>query len=50
MTTFSVAGLVMILYDHTLTFANEVELVWKAPRSIARTLFLVNRCVAQRYQ
>ncbi|VDB96530.1 unnamed protein product [Peniophora sp. CBMAI 1063] len=42
----SMAGLVMILYDHMLTFADEVELIWKAPRSIARTLFLINRyCV-----
>ncbi|KZV67705.1 hypothetical protein PENSPDRAFT_687930 [Peniophora sp. CONT] len=42
----SLAGLVMILYDHMLTFGDEVELVWKAPRSIARTLFFINRyCV-----
>ncbi|KZV74008.1 hypothetical protein PENSPDRAFT_682372 [Peniophora sp. CONT] len=39
----ALAGLVMILYDHMLTFADEVELVWKAPRSVARTLFLINR-------
>jgi len=36
-------GLVLLLYDHILTFDDEVRLVWKARRSFARSAFLVNR-------
>ncbi|KLO09487.1 hypothetical protein SCHPADRAFT_943603 [Schizopora paradoxa] len=36
-------GLVLLLYDHFLTFDDEVRLVWKARRSFARSAFLFNR-------
>lgn len=36
-------GLVFLLYDHALTFSDEVELVWKAKPSFAKHLFLFNR-------
>ncbi|KAH8822646.1 hypothetical protein DL96DRAFT_1618590, partial [Flagelloscypha sp. PMI_526] len=39
----SAAGVVVLLYDHLLTFEQEVNYVWKAKRSIARTLFLILR-------
>lgn len=41
---FTIAvGLVFLLYDHALTFSDEVELVWKAKPSFAKRLFLFNR-------
>ncbi|KAH9839443.1 uncharacterized protein C8Q71DRAFT_831932 [Rhodofomes roseus] len=36
-------GLTALFYDHTLTFADEVRLVWLAPRSLAKYAFLFNR-------
>lgn len=36
-------GLVVLLYDHVLTFADEVRLVWLAPRSLAKYAFLLER-------
>lgn len=36
-------GLVILLYDHLLTFSDEIELVWKAKPSFAKGLFLFNR-------
>jgi len=36
-------GLVILLWDHALTFADEVRLIWTAPLSIPKILFLFNR-------
>ncbi|KAL5523958.1 hypothetical protein ACEPAG_8131 [Sanghuangporus baumii] len=36
-------GLVIMLYDHILTFGEEVRLVWQAKPSFAKWLFLANR-------
>ncbi|KAI0733126.1 hypothetical protein C8Q72DRAFT_895175, partial [Fomitopsis betulina] len=36
-------GLVVLLYDHALTFGEEVRLVWFAPRSLTKYAFLFNR-------
>lgn len=35
-----------MFYDHSLTFSDEVELVWKAPPSFSKALFLLNRYAA----
>lgn len=43
LTSLTVAGLVMLFYDHLLTFDKEMSLLWRAKRSFARTLFLLNR-------
>ncbi|KAI0075354.1 hypothetical protein K474DRAFT_1599946 [Panus rudis PR-1116 ss-1] len=39
----SAAGLVVLLYDHILTFPDEITLVWYSRRSFAKYAFLVNR-------
>ncbi|KAI0812300.1 hypothetical protein BC629DRAFT_1436398 [Irpex lacteus] len=39
----SVAGLIVLLYDHALTLSDEVSLVWAAPRSFAKYAYLFNR-------
>jgi len=39
------AGFVTMVYDHALTFGTEVELVWMAPWSSAKVLFLFIRYV-----
>ncbi|KAF9262048.1 hypothetical protein L218DRAFT_1078234 [Marasmius fiardii PR-910] len=39
----SIAGLVMLLYDHILSFSDEVELIWKARWTTPKTLFLILR-------
>ncbi|KAK7685325.1 hypothetical protein QCA50_011689 [Cerrena zonata] len=39
----SAAGLVVLLYDHILTFSEEIRLVWHAPHSFAKYAFLFNR-------
>ncbi|OCH85703.1 hypothetical protein OBBRIDRAFT_289258 [Obba rivulosa] len=39
----SAVGLVALVYDHVLTFEDEVSLIWMAPHSIAKWMFLVNR-------
>jgi len=39
----SVAGLVVLLWDYFLTFHDEVQLIWRAPLSIPKLLFLFNR-------
>lgn len=36
-------GLVVLLYDHALTFKDEVRLVWNAKASIAKYALLLNR-------
>lgn len=38
-----VVGVVVMLYDHAITFGEEVRCIWKAPRSFAKYLFLLNR-------
>jgi hypothetical protein len=43
----AVAGLVVVLYDHVLTFGDEVRLIWAAPRSFAKWIFLVNRYLTE---
>ncbi|KAF9445267.1 hypothetical protein P691DRAFT_735258 [Macrolepiota fuliginosa MF-IS2] len=40
---FQLAAFVMLVYDHLLTFGQEVERVWKQRLSAASVLFLVNR-------
>jgi hypothetical protein len=46
MTTYGpAAGLSLLLYDHLLTFSDEVDLVWKAPNSFSKWAFLLNRYV-----
>lgn len=39
----TVFGLAILLYDHVVTFRQEVAYVWKAPNSFAKIAFLVNR-------
>ena len=34
---------VLLVYDSTLTFADEVELIWPAPATYAKYIFLLNR-------
>ncbi|KAG8923861.1 hypothetical protein FRC01_012236 [Tulasnella sp. 417] len=41
----SVAGFVVLVYDHLLTFADEVDLIWKNPTKPVACLFLFNRYV-----
>ncbi len=36
-------GLMVLLYDHILTFADEVKLIWTAPATYAKYIFLLNR-------
>ncbi|GJE95843.1 hypothetical protein PsYK624_120330 [Phanerochaete sordida] len=37
------AGLVILCYDHVLTFMDEVRLVWRAPPSFFKYAFIFNR-------
>ena len=37
--------LVILNYDHILTFADEVRLIWRAPWSKLSVVFLLNRYV-----
>ena len=39
----AVIGLVLLLYDHLLTFSAEVEYVWKSRWSLPKVLFLFTR-------
>ncbi|KAG8907933.1 hypothetical protein FRB99_001441 [Tulasnella sp. 403] len=39
----SVAGFAVLIHDHFLTFADEVELIWMKPFSLVSILFLFNR-------
>ena len=34
---------VLLVYDSTLTFADEVELIWRRKPSVASTIFVINR-------
>ncbi|KAF8802152.1 hypothetical protein BYT27DRAFT_7197232 [Phlegmacium glaucopus] len=40
---FQMAGFVMLIYDHMLTFPDEVERIWKQKITGASILFLINR-------
>jgi hypothetical protein len=40
-----VTGLVILVYDHFVTFSSERRLIWTAPSSIAKFGFLINRYV-----
>ncbi|KDQ16434.1 hypothetical protein BOTBODRAFT_53927 [Botryobasidium botryosum FD-172 SS1] len=42
---FLAAGIILLFYDHALTFESEVRLVWKAPLSIAKVAFLMARYI-----
>ncbi|KAJ6464360.1 hypothetical protein C8R45DRAFT_1023812 [Mycena sanguinolenta] len=39
----SVAGYVVLLYDHLLTLDDEVEYIWRANNTVAKILFLILR-------
>ncbi|KAI0360916.1 hypothetical protein OH77DRAFT_1418961 [Trametes cingulata] len=39
----SAVGLIVLLYDHCLTFGDEVAYVWPAPATFAKYTFLLNR-------
>ncbi|KAF8499586.1 hypothetical protein F5888DRAFT_1683520 [Russula emetica] len=43
----STAGLAALLYDHVLTFGDEVNLIWTAPRSFPKWVFLTNHYLAE---
>ncbi|QRV78145.1 hypothetical protein RhiJN_06160 [Ceratobasidium sp. AG-Ba] len=43
---FSFAGFVILVYDHLLTFGDEVELIWSQPASVVSVIFVVNRYLA----
>ncbi|XP_006460600.1 hypothetical protein AGABI2DRAFT_117541 [Agaricus bisporus var. bisporus H97] len=40
---FQIAAFVMLAYDHLITLEQEVERIWKRPKSAASLLFLLNR-------
>ncbi|KAH9858603.1 hypothetical protein C2E23DRAFT_880070 [Lenzites betulinus] len=39
----SAVGLTVLLFDHLLTFADEVKYIWPAPATYAKYMFLLNR-------
>ncbi|CUA67041.1 hypothetical protein RSOLAG22IIIB_02959 [Rhizoctonia solani] len=41
----AIAGFCILIYDHLLTFPQEVELVWKQQRSWVSILFVLNRYI-----
>lgn len=43
LTVCAAIGLVVLFYDHCLTFADEVEYIWPAPTTYAKYTFLLNR-------
>ncbi|KAA1476598.1 hypothetical protein DENSPDRAFT_843602 [Dentipellis sp. KUC8613] len=42
---FGLSSLVLLFYDHILTFPDEFELIWKSHWSISKVIFLLNRYV-----
>ncbi|QRV98047.1 dephospho-CoA kinase [Ceratobasidium sp. AG-Ba] len=40
-----VAGICILLYDHILTFPDEVEYIWKQKWSVVSTMFVLNRYI-----
>ena len=41
--THVAVGLALLLYDYALTFADEAGLIWPAPATYAKYMFLLNR-------
>ncbi|KDN37173.1 hypothetical protein RSAG8_10305, partial [Rhizoctonia solani AG-8 WAC10335] len=41
----AIAGFCILIYDHILTFPQEVELIWKQQRSWVSVLFVLNRYI-----
>lgn len=44
---FPAAALVIAIYDHWLTFDQEVSLIWTQGLSISKVVFMVNRYCAE---
>ena len=42
-----VAGLAALLYDHALTISDEIRLIWAAPRSFLKWIFLLNHYLSE---
>jgi len=42
-TYLDVAAAVLMLYDYSLTFRDEIEYIWKRPWSLIRILFTITR-------
>lgn len=42
---FAAAGLVTLVYDHILTLPDEIALIWAAPSSFSKHVFLLNRYI-----
>lgn len=40
-----VVGFTVLIYDHVLTFADEIKYIWKADRSLVSFLFFINRYI-----
>ncbi|KAH9998718.1 hypothetical protein BJV77DRAFT_1064708 [Russula vinacea] len=43
----SAAGLAALLYDHALTIGDEIRLIWAAPRSFLKWIFLINHYLSE---
>ncbi|KAF8482502.1 hypothetical protein DFH94DRAFT_727604, partial [Russula ochroleuca] len=41
------AGLAALLYDHALTIGDEIRLIWAAPRSFLKWMFLINHYLSE---
>ncbi|KAH7921190.1 hypothetical protein BV22DRAFT_1038954 [Leucogyrophana mollusca] len=41
--TFGIAGYTFLVWDHLLTFEDEFRYIWKAPWTVSKAMFLVNR-------
>ncbi|KAG8731039.1 hypothetical protein FRC12_019931 [Ceratobasidium sp. 428] len=41
----AIAGVCILIYDHILTFPDEVRLIWKQKWSIVSTIFVLNRYI-----
>ena len=41
------AGLAALLYDHALTIGDEIRLIWAAPRSFLKWIFLINHYLSE---
>ncbi|KAG9105595.1 hypothetical protein FRC07_009159 [Ceratobasidium sp. 392] len=41
----SIAGICILIYDHILTFPDEVRFIWKQKWSIVSTIFVLNRYI-----
>ncbi|TFY57578.1 hypothetical protein EVG20_g8490 [Dentipellis fragilis] len=42
---FGLSSLVLLFYDHILTFPDEVELIWRSRWSVSKVIFLMNRYI-----